>query len=182
MYGSEIDLNNFQIDESLEYESSVDLSCFDNFELQEHLDDYFRFFGSSDMDIVYLYFISNKKQNDLSELFNKTQPAISYDVNRLRKQIEFIMYIVSVFDSVVDFLKDENNGLSTYEVDLLIVFFFSTSFIKTSKIMKVQQVTARCQINRIIDKLRDLGHEDMYQIFQYINSNLNKVKKKIDKN
>ena len=126
-----------------------------------------------------MYFIANKRQNDLSVLLNKTQPAISYDVNRLKKQIEFVMYVVSIFDYVVDFLKDEKNGLTTYEVDLLLAFFFSTSFIKTSRIMGAQQVTIRCQVNKTIDKLKSLGHEEIYQIFNKINNNLNKVKKSV---
>ena len=159
--------------------SKAQHGTYSNFEIQDHLDEYFRFFGAVDTDIIYMYFIANKRQNDLSILFDKTQPAISYDVNRLKEQVEFVMYMVSVFDIVIDFLKDEKNGLSTYEVDLMLAFFFSTSFIKTAKIMNAQQVTIRCQVNKTIDKLKSLGHEEIYQIFQKINCNLNKVKKNV---
>lgn len=179
MYISDINLDNFQIDEWSEIDLGVDLSSYSNFEIQDHLDEYFRFFGATDTDIIYMYFIANKRQNDLSILFDKTQPAISYDVNRLKEQVEFVMYIVSIFDTVIDFFKDEKNGLSTYEVDLMLAFFFSTSFIKTAKIMGAQQVTIRCQVNKTIDKLKELGHEEIYQIFQKINCNLNKVKKNV---
>jgi hypothetical protein len=179
MYASDINLDNFQIGELSEIDTGIDLTSYTNFEIQDHLDEYFRFFGSVDTDIIYMYFISNKRQNDLSILFDKTQPAISYDVNRLKEQVEFVMYMVSVFDIVVEFLKDEENGLSTYEVDLMLAFFFSTSFIKTAKIMNAQQVTIRCQVNKTIDKIKQLGHSEMYQIFQKINCNLNKVKKNV---
>lgn len=179
MYISDINLDNFQIDEWSEIDLGIDLSSYSNFEIQDHLDEYFRFFGATDTDIIYMYFIANKRQNDLSILFDKTQPAISYDVNRLKEQVEFVMYIVSIFDTVIDFFKDEKNGLSTYEVDLMLAFFFSTSFIKTAKIMGAQQVTIRCQVNKTIDKLKELGHEEIYQIFQKINCNLNKVKKNV---
>lgn len=179
MYISDINLDNFQIDEWSEIDLGIDLSSYSNFEIQDHLDEYFGFFGATDTDIIYMYFIANKRQNDLSILFDKTQPAISYDVNRLKEQVEFVMYIVSIFDTVIDFFKDEKNGLSTYEVDLMLAFFFSTSFIKTAKIMGAQQVTIRCQVNKTIDKLKELGHEEIYQIFQKINCNLNKVKKNV---
>lgn len=179
MYISDINLENFQIEDWSEISDTIDVSSYSNFEIQNHLDDYFRFFGATDIDIIYMYFIANKRQNDLSVLLNKTQPAISYDVNRLKKQIEFVMYVVSIFDYVINFLKDEKNGLTTYEVDLLLAFFFSTSFIKTSRIMGAQQVTIRCQVNKTIDKLKSLGHEEIYQIFNKINCNLNKVKKSV---
>ena len=179
MYLSDIDLENFQIEDWTENSSNLDVSSYSNFEIQNHLDEYFRFFGAVDTDIIYMYFIANKRQNDLSILLQKTQPAISYDVNRLKKQVEFVMYIVSIFDVVINFLKDEKNGLTTYEVDLLLAFFFSTSFIKTSRIMGAQQVTIRCQVNKTIEKLKQLGHEEIYQIFHKINCNLNKVKKRV---
>ena len=180
MFVSDIDLENFQIEDCLELDTSLDLTSYTNFEIQDHLDDYFRFFGSADMDIIYMYFISNKKQNELSNFFNKTQPAISYDVTRLKKQVEFVMYIVSVFDCVVDFLSRKDTGLSTYEIDLLTIFFFTTSFIKTSKVINSQQVTVRCQINRTIEKIKENGYPEIYKIFQKINCNLNKVKKNLE--
>lgn len=179
MYVSDIDLENFQIEDWSNIGTGIDVTSYSNFEIQNHLDEYFRFFGAVDTDIIYMYFIANKRQNDLSILLQKTQPAISYDVNRLKRQIEFVMYIVSIFDVVVNFLKDENNGLTTHEVDLMLAFFFSTSFIKTSKIMGAQQVTIRCQVNKTIEKLKQLGHEEIYQIFNKINCNLNKVKKSV---
>lgn len=180
MFVSDIDLENFQIEDYLELDTSLDLTSYTNFEIQDHLDDYFRFFGSADMDIIYMYFISNKKQNELSNFFNKTQPAISYDVTRLKKQVEFVMYIVSVFDCVIDFLSSKDTGLSTYEIDLLTIFFFTTSFIKTSKVINSQQVTVRCQINRTIEKIKENGYPEIYKIFQKINCNLNKVKKNLE--
>lgn len=180
MYQKEINIDNILAEEICE--SSLDVSNYSKIELQEHLDDYFRFFGKEDMDIVYLYFLSEKRQFDLSEIFEKTQPAISYDVNRLRKQIDFIMYIVSVFDETIDFLSDKNNGLTPKESELLTVFFFSTSFTKTSKITGIQQVTVRCQINRIIENLQKNGNDKIFEVFNYINSNLNKVKKTVEKN
>ena len=45
--------------------------------------------------------------------------------------------------------------------------------------MGAQQVTIRCQVNKTIEKLKQLGHEEIYQIFHKINFNLNKVKKTV---
>ena len=64
-----------------------DRSGYSNFEISQHLDMYFRFFGAKDMDIVYLYFLSQKKQDEIMRILGKTQPAISYDVTRIKKQM-----------------------------------------------------------------------------------------------
>ena len=58
MYISNINLENFQIEEWPEGSSGVDLSSYSNFEIQNHLDDYFRFFGATDIDIIYMYFMT----------------------------------------------------------------------------------------------------------------------------
>ena len=45
MYISDINLENFQIEEWSEISNGIDISSYSNFEIQNHLDDYFRFFG-----------------------------------------------------------------------------------------------------------------------------------------
>lgn len=156
-----------------------DRSAYSNYELCEHLDMHFRFFGKKDMDIIYLYFLSKKRQDEIMLLLEKTQPAISYDVTRIKKQIEFVMKIVSFIDDFILFIVDEKTKLTVHEKELLLVFFYSTSIIKTSKILNQNHITCRTHINNTVDKLKELGYIEQYDFFSYILNNLNKIKKQI---
>lgn len=162
-----------------EWEYQSDRSSFSNYELCEHLDSHFRLFGKKDMDIILLYFLSKKRQDELMQILEKTQPAISYDVSRIRKQIEYVMRVVEFIDEFIVFIVDENIELNTHEKELLTVFFYSTSIIKTSKILNQNHITCRTHINNTINKLKDLGYIEQYEFFSYMLNNLNKIKKQI---
>ena len=148
-----------------------------NWEVNEYLDNYFRFFGKKDMDIIYLYFLSGKKQEDLVKIFGKTQPAISYDVTRIKEQIQFVVKMEASIDDFVMFIVDDNNQLNTYDREMLTLFFYSTSIVKTSRLMGVGNITCRSHLNTIVNRLLANGYVDMYNLFKYIMNNLNNVKK-----
>jgi predicted transcriptional regulator len=167
------------LENELEWEYKSDRSSFSNYELCEHLDSHFRLFGKKDMDIILLYFLSKKRQDELMQILEKTQPAISYDVSRIRKQIEYVMRVVEFIDEFIVFIVDENIELNTHEKELLTVFFYSTSIIKTSKILNQNHITCRTHINNTINKLKDLGYIEQYEFFSYMLNNLNKIKKQI---
>lgn len=167
------------LEKELEWEYQSDRSSFSNYELCEHLDSHFRLFGKKDMDIILLYFLSKKRQDELMQILEKTQPAISYDVSRIRKQIEYVMRVVEFIDEFIVFIVDENIELNTHEKELLTVFFYSTSIIKTSKILNQNHITCRTHINNTINKLKDLGYIEQYEFFSYMLNNLNKIKKQI---
>jgi predicted transcriptional regulator len=167
------------LENELEWEYQSDRSSFSNYELCEHLDSHFRLFGKKDMDIILLYFLSKKRQDELMQILEKTQPAISYDVSRIRKQIEYVMRVVEFIDEFIVFIVDENIELNTHEKELLTVFFYSTSIIKTSKILNQNHITCRTHINNTINKLKDLGYIEQYEFFSYMLNNLNKIKKQI---
>lgn len=156
-----------------------DRQAYSNYEISQHLDVYFRFFGKKDMDIVYLYFLSEKKQDDIVKILQKTQPAISYDVTRIKKQMQFVTVMVSFIDTFLLFICDENNKLTTPEKELLTVFFFSTSIIKTSKLLNKNHITCRTHLINTINKLKQYGYDEQYDFFKYMFSNLNKIKKQL---
>jgi len=47
-------------------------------------------------DILYLYFVKNKKQKDIAHIFGCTQAAISYRIKKSLKRIEFLLSIPDV--------------------------------------------------------------------------------------
>lgn len=167
------------LENEIEIEYQTDTTAYSNYELCEHLDSHFRFFGGKDMDIILLYFLSHKRQDEIMKILDKTQPAISYDVTRIKRQIEYVMRVVEFVDDFIAFIVNENVKLNTHERELLTVFFYSTSIIKTSKILNQNHITCRTHINNTINKLKELGYMEQYEFFAYLLENLNKVKKQI---
>ena len=166
-------------EEEEEIEEYSDRACYDNHEIDDHLDIYFRLFGLKDMDMIYLYFLSEKRQQDIKNITQKTQPAVSYDVSRIKKQMDFVINIISSFDEFIAFIIRPDNGLKKIERELLLVFFYSTSIVKTSKILGFGQISCRVKILRAIKRVKELGHERMYELLDYIAKNLNQIKKSV---
>ena len=155
-----------------------DRSSFSNLEIESHLEVYFRLFGRSDIDVIYLYFLSGKRQVDIRKILGKTQPAISYDVNRIRSQMDFVIRVVSMLDDfIIGIISCDE--LSTRERELLTVFFYSTSWVKTARILGVDQQECRVSIIRLVEKLGELGYLELQGCITFIMENLNKIKKVI---
>ena len=161
----------------MEIEEKVNRDSYTNWEVNEYLGNYFRFFGQKDMDIIYLYFLSGKKQEDLVKILRKSQPAISYDVTRIKEQIDFVIKLMSSIDDFIMFIVDDDNKLNTYDREMLTLFFYSTSIVKTSRLMGINNITCRSHLNTVVNRLLANGHVDMYNLFKYIMSNLNNIKK-----
>ena len=161
----------------MEIEEKVNRDSYTNWEVNEYLGNYFRFFGQKDMDIIYLYFLSGKKQEDLVKILRKSQPAISYDVARIKEQIDFVIKLMSSIDDFIMFIVDDDNKLNTYDREMLTLFFYSTSIVKTSRLMGINNITCRSHLNTVVNRLLSNGHVDMYNLFRYIMSNLNNIKK-----
>ena len=165
----------------MEITEKVNRDSYTNWEVNEYLGNYFRFFGQKDMDIIYLYFLSGKKQEDLVRILGKSQPAISYDVTRIKEQIDFVIRLVSSIDDFIMFIVDDDNKLNTYDREMLTLFFYSTSIVKTSRLMGINNITCRSHLNTVVNRLLSNGHIDMYNLFKYIMSNLNNIKKYVSR-
>ena len=164
-----------------ELEPTYDRSGYTNWEINEHLESYFRFFGSNDMEIIYLYFLSRKRQEEIMTILGKSQPAVSYDVTRIREQMQFVVRILSMLDDFIMFITDPANKMRTDDKEMLTIFFYSTSIVKTSRILGINNITCRSHLNTLINRLKAQGHTEMYEMFRYIMTNLNHIKKSIPK-
>ena len=167
------------------YENEIELEPLctaDNFtpvEIEEHLESYFRFFSKADMDLIYMNFIGDKTQIDLQKIFNKTQPAISCTSDRIKEQIAIIVKIQSVIDEFIYFITDPKVKLSYRDKNILTVFFYSTSIVKTAKIIGINPMICRVRIDNAMESVKQLGYDKVYDYFVYILENLNKVKKDV---
>lgn len=148
-------------------------------EIEEYLHEYFKFFSKEERDFILLNFIMRKSQVELMEIFRKTQPALCNDSNRIKKEIRVIKKIKEFSETTLKFLLSEDNGLNYFSRDVLLVFFYSMSVTKTSKIMGINPMLCRSRIERSIDSLKRLGHIEIFNYFQYILDNLNKIKRTV---
>ena len=157
---------------------------FDDFsaeEIEDYLQSYFRFFSKSDLDMIYMNFIGDKTQIDLQHIFHKTQPAISCTADRIKEQISIIVRMQKVIDEFLEFITS-NIPFSYRDRNILLVFFYSTSIIKTAQIIGINPMVCRARINSAMDHLKSVGNLKLYNFFEFLLENLNKVKKDVDEN
>ncbi len=148
-------------------------------EIEEHLDSYFRFFSKSDMDLIYMHFIGDKTQVDLQNIFHKTQPAISCTVDRIQRQVEIVVRMQRMMDEFIRFISDPAIRINYRDRDILLVFFYTTSIIRTSQIIGISHTVCRTRIDEAVKTVKEAGYTRIYGHLKYILDNLNKVKKNL---
>lgn len=171
----EIDFSRIDAADIVQADETDVKGCFDLTEQSNHISDFLRFINYVDCDIVYFSFLSGKKQCDIGKILGKTQPAISYDINRIKKQIDFVYFFYSTVDEFVAFLQSDN-GLTAEECDLLLVLFYCSSIAKTSKVIGYHQITCRNRLAKIFSILRK-DHPNIHSMIKYSLAKFNKIKK-----
>jgi len=138
------------------------------------------FLNAKDRDILYLVFVSGKKQKDVQEILGRSQPSLCYDIKRIRKRLKFIFYLHSVFDIFIDFIKSPPPGVfDDFEMEVLLLMFYTSSFTVTSCILgqSVSQVKVCYTFDKCLLKMEDNEMWEVYEIFMVVRSNLNLVRR-----
>ena len=141
------------------------------------LDGIFKFLNKKDRDILYLIFISKKKQKEVQQILNRIQSSIGYDVRRIRERLEFICYLHSVYDIFIDFIENRSNKYDVEMIEILTLLFHTTSLTHTSKILNLSQIYVRYRFEKILRNMEKYKHWDIYEIFLAISSNFNIIKR-----
>ena len=144
-------------------------------EIKDNIHDILRFLNYYDLDLIYLTFLAKKRQVDLARILDQTQPSISYNLSRIRKQIEFVYYFLANLDNVINYLR-ETEDFTLKEKEMLLVFFYSLTPTQASIIFKMHPITYKNKLRVILDKLRESNFE-IYTIFDNIYKNFDKIKK-----
>lgn len=137
----------------------------------------FGFLNDKDRDILYLIFVSRKKQKDVQKILNRSQPSLCYDIKRIRRRLKYIFYIHSVFDIFVRFVEEKAEYFTPEEMEILTLMFYTSSFTMTANIMKLSQVRTRYAYNRCLRRMEALELWEPYEIFMVIRENLNAIKR-----
>ena len=135
------------------------------------------FLNDKDRDILFLIFVSRKKQKDVQKILGRSQPSLCYDIRRIRRRLKFISYVYSVFDIFLNFLKSQSASFLPSELAVLTLMFYTTSFTLTSRILGMSQVKVRYTYNKCLKRMEELGLWEPYEIFIVIRANLNIIKR-----
>jgi len=137
----------------------------------------FGFLNDKDRDILYLIFVSCKKQKDVQAVLKRSQPSLCYDIKRIRKRLKFIFYLHSVFDIFINFLTFDSSEFTMMERDILTLMFYTSSFTMTAKVLGVSQVMVRYAYNKCLDRMEEQKMLDVFEIFTMVRSNLNIIRR-----
>ena len=137
----------------------------------------FNFLNDKDRDILFLIFVSRKKQKDVQRILGRSQPSLCYDIKRIRYRLKFIFYLHEVFDIFVNFVRNSSEGFSEEEMGVLTLMFYTSSFTLTSRILGISQVRTRYAYNKCLWRLHESEMYDVYEIFNNIRNNLNMVRR-----
>jgi len=150
----------------------------------------FGFLNDKDRDILFLIFVSRKKQKDVQRILGRSQPSLCYDIKRIRRRLCFIFYLHSVFDEFVEFVREQNEerqrcakeckepDFSADDMEILTLMFYTSSFTLTASMKKMSQVRVRYAYNKCLRRMLCMGRYDMYEIFNTLRRYLNTVRRR----
>ncbi|MCK9154680.1 MAG: hypothetical protein M0P12_01050 [Paludibacteraceae bacterium] len=143
----------------------------------------FSFLNPKDRDILYLIFLSRKKQTEVQDILERGQSSLCYDIKQIRKRLKCISYLKSVSDIFVEFLeKDASKYFNEQEKAILTMLFFSTSYICTAEVLKMSQVKVSSTFEKCLERLLKKKIWPIYEIFYTIGKNLNIIKRTYRRN
>lgn len=137
----------------------------------------FGFLNDKDRDILYLIFVSRKKQKDVQKILNRSQPSLCYDIKRIRRRLKYIFYIHSVFDIFVSFLEEKSKYFTAEEIEILTLMFYTSSFTMVSDVMGISQVRIRYLYNKCLKRMEYFEMWEVYEIFLIVRENLNTIRR-----
>ena len=137
----------------------------------------FGFLNNKDRDVLYLIFVSRKKQKDVQKILRHSQPSLCYDIKRIRKRLRYIFYLHSVFDIFLKFVQEQVDNFTPEEIRVLTLMFYTSSFTMTSEIMDCSQVSVRYAYDKCLRRMEALELWEVYEIFMVIRENLNAIKR-----
>lgn len=139
----------------------------------------FTFLNDKDVDILYLIFVSGKRQMDVTRILKRTQSSLAYDLKRIRRRLKFIHYLHEVFDIFLDFVRRERESdcFTSEELGILTLMFYTSSYSLTARVIGSTPTRVRNTYVKCIRRMEERDMWDAYEIFTVIQANLNVVKR-----
>lgn len=106
-------------------------------------------------DLIYLYFIKRKRQADIAAIFEVTQAAVSYRLDRGIKRIKFLLSIPQITaDEIREDLKDD---FAEIDIDILIGMWETTCQSEVATRLNLTQGRVRHRFFRAVKALERLA-------------------------
>lgn len=124
-------------------------------------------------DLIYLYYVCKKRQADIAEIFNVTQAAISYRLDRGIKRIKFLLSIPDVTEE--DMREDLSGIFAPIDVNILVGMWQTTCQSVVASKLQLTQGRVRHRFFKAVEVLRDAASDDetfepYHKIFSSISS------------
>ncbi len=134
-------------------------------------------------DLIHLYYIQKKRQADIAEIFEVTQAAISYRLDRGLQRIKFLLSIPSVTEE--DLRADLPHVFKQIDVDILVGMWQTTCQSEVAKQLNLTQGRVRHRFFKAVKTLKEAADRDprfvpYHKIFASIsNKNFNVLREVI---
>lgn len=122
-------------------------------------------------DLIYLYFVERKRQADIAAIFNVTQAAISYRLDRGLKRIKFLLSIPQIQEE--DIRRDLPAVFKAIDVDILVGMWQTTCQSEVANQLKLTQGRVRHRFFKAVKVLQEISAKDpryvpYYKVFSAI--------------
>lgn len=109
-------------------------------------------------DLIYLYFIQKKKQADIAEIFEVTQAAISYRLDRGLQRIKFLLSIPQVTEE--ELRRDLAKKFEDIDVNILVGMWKTTCQSEVANQLKLTQGRVRHRFFNAVKALEKHANDD----------------------
>jgi len=157
---SEVDLDGDRLDE--EIENVADDEGFASLLPEENLEalilPLLDRIPKREADLIYLYFIQRKKQAEIAQIFEVTQAAISYRLDRGIQRIRFLTQIPSVTEEEIR--RDLTPVFEPIDVDILVGMWETTCQSEVASMLGLTQGRVRHRFFNAVEALKQLSAGD----------------------
>jgi hypothetical protein len=109
-------------------------------------------------DLIYLYFVEKKRQADIAVIFNVTQAAISYRLDRGLKRIKFLLSIPQIQEE--DIRRDLPDIFKPIDVSILVGMWKTTCQSEVANQLKLTQGRVRHRFFKAVKVLKEASARD----------------------
>lgn len=122
-------------------------------------------------DLIYLYFIKRKRQADIAAIFEVTQAAISYRLDRGIKRIKFLLSIPQISEE--EMRRDLVEAFDAIDLNILIGMWETTCQSEVALRLNLTQGRVRHRFFKSVKVLEKLAtQEPKYQPYQKVFSSI----------
>lgn len=110
-------------------------------------------------DLIELYYVRKKRQADIAEIFNVTQAAVSYRLDRGIQRIKFLLSIPTVTEAEMRSVLKEI--FEDIDVNILVGMYEHTCQSKVAEILNLTQGRVRHRFFKAVERLKGAAEKDV---------------------